>query len=79
MLYEPTKPTMIDQMAMLERMVDPNAPASAAGFAAAAGKRQKRAVGNGRGSGGGDVGGITDARNLLKRLERKVREREEGN
>lgn len=64
-------------MAMLERMVDPSAPTSAAGPASTREKRLKLTAGNGRGgdSARGGIGGVADARNLLNRLERKVRKR----
>ena len=61
-------------MAMLERMVKPSAHVSAA--TTVGGKRKVRGAGNG--GGGGGVAGVTDARNLLHKLERKVRREERG-
>eukprot|EP00752_Nemacystus_decipiens_P002134 g2035.t1 len=61
-----------EQMAMLERMVEPNAqvPAATAATTTVGGKRKERGAGNGGGGGGGVAD--TDARNLLHKLERKV-------
>ncbi|CAM9333669.1 unnamed protein product, partial [Hapterophycus canaliculatus] len=57
-----------EQVAMLEKMVDPNASAAAA--ATAVGKRKVRSFGNGF---GGVSASHADARGLLHKLERKVR------
>lgn len=57
-------------MAMLERVVKPNAQDSTA--TTVGGKRKVRGAGNGGGGGVADI----DARNLLHKLERKVRDEE---
>ncbi|CAN0198955.1 unnamed protein product [Ectocarpus sp. 12 AP-2014] len=70
-----------EQMAMLKRMAYPNTSASVppGGFgggttaAAARGKRKVRGVGHVHENSGGGGGGSVYARNLLHKLERKVR------